>query len=189
MVAFKGKSSLKQYVPLKPVKRGYKVWCLADAHTGNLYNFYVYTGKIANNNSGKYSMCEKVVLNLCQPLKHTQRLVAFDNFFTTYRLMRKMLCDGLYACGTVRGNPSGLPKVLTIKLLKLERGEFSFQTKSGAAAVRRKDNKDVTLLSTFHNPKDVVFVTRKQKDVSKEIVSCLEVVRTYNNIIGGVNRF
>lgn len=189
MVAFKGRSSLKQYMPLKPVKRGYKVWCLADAQTGYVYNFEVYTGKTANSNTGNYSMCEKVVLNLCQPLMHTQRLVAFDNFFTTYRLMRKMLSDGLYACGTVRGNRSGLPEFLTNKNLKLKRGEFSFETKSGVAAVRWKDNKDVTLLSTFHNPKDVVFVTRKQKDGSKEIVFCPEVVRTYNNIMGGVDRF
>jgi hypothetical protein len=34
MVPFKGCSSMKQYVPMKPVKRGYKVWCLADSRTG-----------------------------------------------------------------------------------------------------------------------------------------------------------
>ena len=28
MVIFKARSSLKQYKPLKPIKRGYKVWCL-----------------------------------------------------------------------------------------------------------------------------------------------------------------
>ena len=34
MVPFKGRSTLKQYMPMKPVKRGFKVWMLADAHTG-----------------------------------------------------------------------------------------------------------------------------------------------------------
>jgi hypothetical protein len=34
MVKFKGRSSLKQYMPLKPIKHGYKVWCLADSKTG-----------------------------------------------------------------------------------------------------------------------------------------------------------
>ena len=29
---------------LKPVKRGYKVWCLCDAKNGYMCNFYVYTG-------------------------------------------------------------------------------------------------------------------------------------------------
>ena len=45
MIKFKGKSSLKQYLPSKPIKRGYKVWCLADSLTGYLYNFDIYTGK------------------------------------------------------------------------------------------------------------------------------------------------
>src|SRR5690242_18734409 len=34
MIKFKGRSSLKQYLPLKPIKRGYKVWCLCDPITG-----------------------------------------------------------------------------------------------------------------------------------------------------------
>ena len=44
MVLFKGRSSMKQYMPLKPTKRGYKVWCLCDAANGYVYNFEVYTG-------------------------------------------------------------------------------------------------------------------------------------------------
>lgn len=32
MIRFKGRSSIKQYNPMKPIKRGYKLWCLADQH-------------------------------------------------------------------------------------------------------------------------------------------------------------
>ena len=32
MVKFKGRSTLKQYMPLKPIKRGFKVWCRCDSH-------------------------------------------------------------------------------------------------------------------------------------------------------------
>lgn len=45
MIKFKGRSSLKQFLPSKPIKRGYKVRCLADSLTGYLYNFEIYTGK------------------------------------------------------------------------------------------------------------------------------------------------
>ena len=31
MVPFKGRSSMKQYMLMKPVKHGYNVWCLADS--------------------------------------------------------------------------------------------------------------------------------------------------------------
>ena len=34
MVPFKGRSTLKQYMPMKPVICGFKVWMLADAHMG-----------------------------------------------------------------------------------------------------------------------------------------------------------
>ncbi|CAK1593089.1 unnamed protein product [Parnassius mnemosyne] len=35
MTKFKGRSSLKQYMPMKPVKRGIKMWVRADARSGN----------------------------------------------------------------------------------------------------------------------------------------------------------
>ena len=34
MIAFKGRSSMKQYIPKKPIKRGFKAWVRADAVTG-----------------------------------------------------------------------------------------------------------------------------------------------------------
>ena len=45
MIKFKGRSSLKQYLPKKPIKRGFKVWVRADSHNGYLCNFEIYTGK------------------------------------------------------------------------------------------------------------------------------------------------
>ena len=34
MIKFHGRSSLKQYMPMKPIKRGIKVWVLADSSNG-----------------------------------------------------------------------------------------------------------------------------------------------------------
>ena len=45
MIPFQGRSSLKQFMPMKPVKRGIKVWCLADSSNGFVANFEVYTGR------------------------------------------------------------------------------------------------------------------------------------------------
>ena len=45
MVSYKGRSSLKQYMPSKPYKYGYKIFSLCDI-SGILYNFEVYGGKI-----------------------------------------------------------------------------------------------------------------------------------------------
>ena len=45
MIPFKGRSTLKQYMPLKPVRRG---WALADSLNGFVSEFDVYTGKKTN---------------------------------------------------------------------------------------------------------------------------------------------
>ena len=39
---------LKQRLPLKPIRSGYKVWCL-NLQVGYLYNFILYQGKSYKN--------------------------------------------------------------------------------------------------------------------------------------------
>lgn len=55
-IRFKGGSSLKQYQPMKLIKRGYKVWCRADSETGCLLEFQVYEGKYANRPANRVSV-------------------------------------------------------------------------------------------------------------------------------------
>ena len=45
MVKFKGHLGMKQYLPVKPVKRGIKVWVCAEASSGYVCDFQVYTWK------------------------------------------------------------------------------------------------------------------------------------------------
>ena len=47
MVCFKRKSSFKQYMPMKPIKMGFKKWFYSDANSGYLQEFQIYTGKEA----------------------------------------------------------------------------------------------------------------------------------------------
>ena len=62
MIGFKGKSSIKQYMPMKATKWGYKVWSLCDSHNGYLCKFKVYTGantgSVTNRRVGG-SSCKK----------------------------------------------------------------------------------------------------------------------------------
>ncbi len=60
MIKFKGRSSLKQYLPLKPIKRRYKDWCLCDPMTGYLFNYQIYLGK--EETSGKETPSGKRVV-------------------------------------------------------------------------------------------------------------------------------
>lgn len=45
MIKFKGRLGMKQYMPMKPIKQGIKVWECTEASSGLVCNFLVYTGK------------------------------------------------------------------------------------------------------------------------------------------------
>ena len=77
MIKFKGKTSLKQYTPLKLIKRGCKVWCLADSVTGYLYNFDIYTGKLENRQG---TLAEAVVLQLIDKINLINHQLFSDNY-------------------------------------------------------------------------------------------------------------
>ena len=68
MIKFKGRSTLKQYLPKKPVKRGIKAWVLADSRTGYVSRLEIYKGK--SGNSSDKGLGSTVVKRLCQNLKH-----------------------------------------------------------------------------------------------------------------------
>ena len=72
MIKFQGRSSLKQYMPKKPTRRGIKVWVLADSSNGYFSRFEVYTGK-KGKKSGKGARsesCKRPHLRFCPQMVH-----------------------------------------------------------------------------------------------------------------------
>ena len=114
MIPFQGRSSLKQYMPLKPVKRGIKVWVRADSHNGYFSQFQIYKGK-GTNMSPELGLGGSVVKQLTRPLVGKFHHVFMDNFFTSPTLFNCLLQDGIYACGTARMNRKGFPQDLKVK--------------------------------------------------------------------------
>ena len=39
MIKFTGRSAVKQYMPMKPIRRGIRVWVLGDSHNGYFHTF------------------------------------------------------------------------------------------------------------------------------------------------------
>ena len=107
MIPFKGRSSMKQYLPLKPVKRGFKVWVIADATNGYTYDLNVYTGATAGGR--ETALGEKFVLKLSDSIKGCHHQLHFDNYFTSVNLLSKLLENGTYACGTICTNRKQYP--------------------------------------------------------------------------------
>ena len=59
---------LKQRMPLKPIRSGYKVWCL-NLKGGYLYDFKIYQGKGSTHDYAKeFGLGPSVVLSLLESL-------------------------------------------------------------------------------------------------------------------------
>ena len=87
MVKFKGQHAMKQYMPTKPIKRGFKMWCRNDSATGYLFQFDMYGGK---QKSIAGSLGENVKIQLSRSLVGTNVRLFFDNFFTSPALIHKL---------------------------------------------------------------------------------------------------
>ena len=64
MVKFKSRSTLKQYQPLKPIKRGFKVWYAADSTNGYVGNIVVFMGK--SGDGPTTDLGYKLVMEVCK---------------------------------------------------------------------------------------------------------------------------
>ena len=101
MVLFKGRSAMRQYMPKKPVKWGYKCWCACDATNGFMYNVDVYQG--AGSTLDEAGLGATVVLHMMVPLYDCNHHVYTDNFFSSISLANKVKdhgADGTYTDGS-----------------------------------------------------------------------------------------
>lgn len=78
MVKFKGRLGFRQYLPLKPIKWGIKVWVMADSSTGYCAKFQVYSGREGPAEKG---LAHRVVMDLTKPYVRSHLSVYMDNFY------------------------------------------------------------------------------------------------------------
>ena len=108
MIKFKGRSSIKQYLPKKPI-RGIKSWVMADAVNGYVCDLQVYTGKHGDRATTNLGM--HVVTHLTSSLPSGSH-VYFGNYFTSLPLVQQLLEQQIYCCGTFHRDRVGLPEVV-----------------------------------------------------------------------------
>lgn len=186
MIKFKGRSTLKQYMPLKPIKRGYKVWVRAD-ESGYICEFQIYTGKRQGGRAEK-SLGERVVRDLTENILGVNHKVFFDNFFSSIDLLNTLQSQKVLACCTIRKDRTNLPKNFTDDK-KMTRGDSDVRcTLPGIICVKWMDQKPVFLASNYHNPTERSTVKRKLKDGRKVDIPCTKLVTDYNKHMGYVDK-
>ena len=157
MVLFKGRSRIRQYMQMKPTKRGYKVWVRADSKSGYVYQFEVYTGK-GDSSSDGVGLGERVVKNLTESLNNTNTHVCFDNFFASVALLQYLSEQKIFATCTIRSNRWSLP-LIAKQNEPMERNASKWRTQDTIGYVKWKDTKVVHVMPTAFSPSMTISVS------------------------------
>ena len=188
MEPYYGHHSMKQFIRGKPIRYGFKLWCLTSPQ-GYLVKFFPYTGsdKILGKPVG-VSVTEK----LCIGFIPQGSCIYMDNYFTSLSLMDTLTQENLFAIGTIRSDR--VEKAPLQDLRKSSRGSFcSLQESQGnILLVRWNDNSQVTLITNLRT--DDVFQVgsckRWKRSERKQVtVPQPHVVKLYNKNMGGVDLF
>ena len=181
MVAFKGRLSFRQYMPVKPTRYGIKVWMAADSSNGYVLNFDVYLGKDEGHRR-IHGLGYDVVTKMITPFMNKNHHVYFDNFFSSVKLLEHLLAKKTFACATVRvsSNRKHLP---TCAQQKLRPGEKIVRQKGKVVFTKWHDKRDVSVISSNVSPNspDVVIQRNNQEQFKPAVVDL------YNKNMGGVD--
>ena len=194
--ATKAKSFIKQYLPSKPHKWGYKIYVLCGI-SGFAYDFELYTGqenaadkRLANEPD--LGASSNIVVQLSRKIqKNVSHKLYFDNYFTSLKLMVHLAKNGIYALGTVRRNRIPNGKMPTEKQMKNRGDSIEMVTtveEVDVSCVAWLDNKQVMLMSTLAGINPVSEISRfDRKKMQTVQISCPNVVKVYNRHMGGVD--
>ena len=187
MIKFKGRSSINQYLPLKPIKRGYKVWCLCDPITAYLFNYQIYLRK--EETSGKeMTLGECVVFDLISGHNFQGKHLYFDNFFTSLRLLQNLKLQNIKACGTIRPDRADIPLDFADKN-RMQRGHCKSIITSNGIVFIWMDIKHVFLASNYQKDNEVVSISRRLQNGQRSTIACPTAIKDYNQFSHGVDLF
>ena len=157
----------------------------ADAKTGYVYQFQLYTGKDDGDGTG---LASRVVKQLTNSLKNTNTHVAFDNFFSSVTLLKDLQANRIFATATVRANRQELPVLAKVKT-PMERGESKWLTCDNIGYVKWMVTRLVHVISSAFSPSEMQLATRTQRDGTSVQVKCPKSIVEYTRRMGGVDRF
>lgn len=199
MCSTKVRHYMKQFMPLKPHKWGFKLFVLAGA-SGYAYKFEIYSGQETSqnneeeNNLAHLGTTGNIVIRLAKDIPRNENYRLYhDNYYTSLPLMTHLAKEGIYSLGTVRRNriPNcKLPAEATLKTAPRGTCQEFISCVDGVdiSSVIWKDNKYVTLLSSFVGKQPLSKVNRYDRKEKKVVqVDCPSIIREYNKHMGGVD--
>uniref|UniRef100_A0A2H1VR69 SFRICE_028309 n=1 Tax=Spodoptera frugiperda TaxID=7108 RepID=A0A2H1VR69_SPOFR len=190
---------MKQYLPNKPHKWGFKLFLICSVY-GFAHKFEIYTGGDKHhriNDEPDLGPTGNTVVRLTRIVpRRANHIIYFDNYYTSVPLVTYLAKEGIYCLGTIQSNriPNNnkLPDKKTLMKRTVPRGHHEEQVANvdgiDISAVVWKDNKPVTLLSTYTGAMPVTTISRYDKATKQRVsINCPNVIKYYNTHMGGID--
>uniref|UniRef100_A0A3Q3KD52 PiggyBac transposable element-derived protein domain-containing protein n=1 Tax=Monopterus albus TaxID=43700 RepID=A0A3Q3KD52_MONAL len=165
IVATNARLGFKQYLPLKSIKWGLKLFVIADMH-GYTWNYFIYEGKTPEHLT--VGLGYSAVMKLLElPLLGAGYQIYMNNFYTSPKLFSNLDKNNVMACGMVWETP----------------GKLLF--------VQWMDTRQVSVLTNFHAAFSGFTMTQRVRGddgaISRSDVPIPDAVKDYNAYMEGVN--
>ncbi|KAI5692527.1 hypothetical protein M8J75_014971 [Diaphorina citri] len=196
MIAYFGRHGCKQFIRGKPIRFGFKAWCL-NTFNGYLINFDIYQGRkdsAVSKYEKHFGKCAAPMVKMLDKMPREKKLqycLYFDNLFTGMNLLHHLKEIGILGTGTIRENR--LPKeckIISSKEIKKKPRGFidSSRSSDNIIVARWQDNACVTVASTAHAIQPLSVVKRYSHVEKKSIqIKIPNMIHEYNKYMGGTD--
>ena len=182
LMLWKGRLIFKVYIPSKRNRFGIKFFLLVDCASKIVLDFIIYTGhesQIKMNN--EVGISGSIVMTMMAPFLNKGHNLYVDNWYSSPNLFKLLYNNKTGACGTVRKNRTGMPKLER----RLNQGEVENKCDGNMLALKWKDKREVHMLSTIHDSS--MIKTRKRKRNGMFVYKPI-CVHDYSQNMGGVDK-
>ena len=190
MEPYYGRHGLKQYIRGKPVRFGYKFWCLCSCE-GYLMKFKLYEGRDTGYSKGLY-VGESVVKELALGTVPINSHGYVDNYFTTIPLLDMFSRENIFLTGTIRKDRIKNAPLIDIKRKDKGYTEAAKETKTNIVLCHWKDNNDVIVATNTSKDENIEMNTCRRycRKISTYVnIPQPKIINDYNKCMGGVDLF
>ncbi|XP_049770962.1 piggyBac transposable element-derived protein 2-like [Schistocerca cancellata] len=172
MERYYGKHSAKMFLRGKPIKFGYKIWCLTSSN-GFLYNFSPNCGKTDNKQEPLGARVINELTSMIPESEYPNYKLFFDNFFTSVDTLNTLGKSKMKAAGTIREiRTNACPLTDSKRMAKeKERGfyDYMFDKENEVLVVTWNDNKPICLATNYSTITPLSSTKRYSRAKKKEI--------------------
>ena len=180
MIAFKGRHNLRQYMPLKPTRYGFKAFLLCESDTGYCYKHIFFSGR-----KQEQFKPQNICLDLVSGLENKGYHLYIDNYYTSVSLLTHLSQRHIYCTGTVRQFSKGLPNINEYLKNKTINQQV-FLKKEEIVLCLYEDKKLVKMISNFYTSEMTTKTNRKKEE---RVDPYPLVIANYQKNMGGVDLF